>query len=77
MTCHIKHVDPTYGAIPLCGRAMWDGLVAGPPELVSAINECWECASIAGVPYLDEGERAKLADELEARKNASPDPASG
>jgi hypothetical protein len=33
------------GAIPLCGRADWDGLTAYDHR-----NECWECASIAGVP---------------------------
>ena len=37
---HIRH-----DARPLCGRADWERLVSDE----SPDNECWECASIAGV----------------------------
>lgn len=42
---HIEASSEKYGKVPLCDRAMWDGLTQRPEE-----NECWECASIAGVP---------------------------
>jgi hypothetical protein len=37
--------EPTGRRVPLCGRADWDDLTDDP-----STNECWECASIAGVP---------------------------
>ena len=54
---HISFTDPTYGPVPLCGRANWDELV---PDW-SRHNECWECASIAGVQQ--PSERNDHADE--------------
>lgn len=48
---HLRNRHPVYGAVPLCGQAMWDGLTMDPDR-----NECWECASIAGAysPELQE-----------------------
>ncbi len=46
MMIHLTWDDSTHGPVPLCGRANWDGLTEQP-----AVNECWECASIAGVPH--------------------------
>ena len=42
---HLTAQHEKYGPIPLCGQAMWEGLTQIPSR-----NECWECASIAGVP---------------------------
>jgi hypothetical protein len=42
---HLAGRHEKYGPVPLCGQAMWDGLTEAPHR-----NECWECASIAGVP---------------------------
>lgn len=55
---HLKQDHMTFGLIPLCGKAMWDGLTEHPTE-----NECWECASIAGAYSLD----------LQRRFNLNPD----
>ena len=42
---HIATVHEIHGEVPLCGRANWERLVSdNDPD-----NECWECASIAGV----------------------------
>ena len=49
---HLQHEHELYGPVPLCGRANWDGLTRRPEN-----NECWECASIAGVPQPDPEER--------------------
>jgi hypothetical protein len=44
---HLMIIDTVHGAIPLCGRAMWDGLTSQPDR-----NECWECASIKGTAHI-------------------------
>jgi hypothetical protein len=49
---HLRTTHPEYGAVPLCGNAMWDGLASHPD-----INQCWECASIAGAYSPDLQER--------------------
>jgi hypothetical protein len=51
VTIHLTTRHVRHGNIPLCGNAMWEGLTSLPD-----INECWECASIAGVysPALQE-----------------------
>jgi hypothetical protein len=49
---HLRTVHELYGGVPLCGQAMWDRLTHD-----SAKNECWECASIAGVYSPDLQER--------------------
>ena len=40
---HLTAQHDVHGAIPLCGQAMWEAVTNAPD-----INECWECASIAG-----------------------------
>lgn len=47
---HLLAEDPIYGPVPLCGRAMWDDLTED-----RFLNECWECASIVGAPWPQEG----------------------
>lgn len=54
---HVLHVTESHGAIPLCGRALWDELT---DDLNS--NECVECASIAG-HYSPELQRRWSVDE--------------
>lgn len=44
---HLRHTHPVYGAVPLCGQAMWESLTMDP-----VINECWECASINGTSHI-------------------------
>jgi hypothetical protein len=47
----VIHIIAHVGAVPLCGRSLWEDLTTNPEN-----NECWECASIAGAysPELQE-----------------------
>lgn len=40
---HLLYHHDTHGDVPLCGRADWESLTA-----LDHLNQCWECASIAG-----------------------------
>ena len=41
---HLAQPNGRGGHLPICGAAMWEALTR-----VDGLNECWECASIAGV----------------------------
>lgn len=53
MRTHLRHDDPKFGRIPLCGNAMWDELTDDNDEC-----DCWECLSIVGID-IDQREKVQ------------------